>query len=224
MSITKDIRSYADSAFEQGKQVLDQAQTQLTDVTGQANDLVGKFTGTAWDNVSEFTGQANDLVGKFTGTAWDNVSEFTAKATGAVHDLRTQAEKAVNLDAIRVAVEPYLAQAKGYSNAVTDRVEEFYATLWNDKRVAKLVSTAESLTGVVVETVQVRVVKPVQSLTGLGSTPAAKPAAPKAAPKAAAAKPAVTKPAVTKPAPATTATTARTTARKAPAKKAAAKS
>jgi hypothetical protein len=193
MSITKDIRTYADNAVEQGKQVLDQAQTQLHDVTGQANGLVGKVSG----------------------SAKDNVSELTAKATDAVQDLRTQAEKAVNVDAIKAAVEPYVAQAKGYSTTVTDRAEELFTTVKNDKRVAKLVSTAESVTGIVVETVQERVVKPVQSLTGRGTKPVAK------AP--AAAKPATAKPATTKPAPkpAAAVTTRKATARKAPAKKAA---
>jgi len=152
MSITSDIRSYADTAFEQGKQALDQAQTQFTDVTGQANDFVGKLTG----------------------NAMDNVSELTAKATDAVNDLRAQAEKAVNLKAIKAAVEPYIAHAKGYSSTVSDRAEELYATVKNDKHVAKLVTSAEALTGVVIETVQDRVVKPVQSLTGRGSKTAAK--------------------------------------------------
>ncbi|MDT4956547.1 MAG: hypothetical protein QOD31_346 [Pseudonocardiales bacterium] len=195
MSITKDIRSYADNAVEQGKQVLDQAQAQLHDVTGQANGLVGKVTG----------------------TAKDNVAELTTKATYAVHDLRTQAEKAVNVDAIKAAVEPYVAQAKGYSTTVTDRAEELFTTVKSDKRVAKLVSTAESVTGIVVETVQERVVKPVQSLTGRAGAPA--PKAPAAA-KPAAAKPATAKAA---PKPAAAATTRKATTRKAPAKKAATK-
>ncbi|MEP7179946.1 MAG: hypothetical protein ABI775_12715 [Pseudonocardiales bacterium] len=195
MSITKDIRSYTDNAVEQGKQVLDQAQTQLHDVTGQANGLVGKVTG----------------------GAKENVSGLTMKATDAVHDLRTQAEKAVNVDAIKAAIEPYIAQAKGYSTTVTDRAEALFTTVKSDKRVAKLVNTAESVTGIVVETVQERVVKPVQSLTGRGSKPVAK------AP--AAAKPATAKTATvtSAPKPAAAATTRKATARKAPAKKAAAK-
>jgi ElaB/YqjD/DUF883 family membrane-anchored ribosome-binding protein len=195
MSITKDLRSYADNAFEQGKQVLDQAQTQLHDVTEQANGLVGKVTG----------------------TAKENVSGLTTKATDTVHDLRTQAEKAVNLEAIKAAIEPYVAQAKGYSTTVTDRAEELFSTVKKDKRVAKLVTTAESVTGIVVETVQERVVKPVQSLTGLGSKPVLK--------VAVATEPATTEPATTElaPEPAAAATTGKAPARKAPAKKAAAK-
>jgi hypothetical protein len=144
MSIATDIRSYADNALAQGKQVFDQAQ--------------------------------------------ENVFGLTTKATDAVSDLRSQAEKAVNLDAIKTAVEPYLAQAKGYSTTVTDRAEELFNTVKNDKRVALVVSKAEELTGAVVETVQDRIVKPVQTLTGRGSKPAArtapKPAATKAAPTA----------------------------------------
>jgi len=162
MSIATDIRSYADNALAQGKQVIDQAQ--------------------------------------------ENVSGLTAKATDAVTDLRAQAEKAVNLDAIKTAIEPYLAQAKGYSTTVTDRAEELFNTVKNDKRVSLVVSKAEQLSGTVVETVQERIVKPVQSLTGIGSKPA-----PKAAPKPAAK-------ATTTPKPA-----AKTTARKAPARKAAAR-
>ncbi len=187
MSITSDIRSYADTALEQGKQVLDQAQAQLNDVSGQANQLAGK----AKDNVS-------GLTGKITGSAGDTLA-----------DLRTQAEKAVNLDAVKSAVEPYLAQAKGYTNTVGDRAEELFSTLTSDPRVAKLVATAESLAGVVVETVHERVVKPVQSLTGRGSKPVAK-ARPKPAAKATPkpARPAATKPVTT------------TSARKAPARKA----
>jgi uncharacterized protein YjbJ (UPF0337 family) len=170
MSITSDIRSYADTAVSQGKQVLDQAQAQFNDVTGQANEFVGKFTG----------------------TAKENVTGLTTKATDTVNDLRTQAEKAVNLDAIKAAIEPYLAQAKGYTTTVTDRAEELLTTVKSDKRVAKLVTTAESITGIVVETVQEKVVKPVQSFTGRGGKPGSKPATPA---KAAATKPATAKPA-----------------------------
>jgi ABC-type sugar transport system ATPase subunit len=172
MSITSDIRNYADTAVEQGKQVIDQAQTQLTGVNKQANEFVSKFRGNA-------------------ASARGNVSQLTAKANDAVADLRAQAEKAVNIDAIKTAIEPYLAQARGYSSTVTDRAEDLLSTVKNDKRVAFVVAKAEALTGTVVETLTERVVKPVQSVTGLGSTPAAKPA-----PKATTVKtPAATKPA-----------------------------
>lgn len=161
MSITSDIRAYADSALEQGKQV-------------------------------------------------------GAKASNTVADLRAQAEKAINVDAIRAAVEPYLAQAKEYRTAVTDRANGLVDSVTSDKRVAKLVGTAESLSGTVVGTVTERVVKPVQNLTGLGK-PARKPAGKPAA----ATKPASTRPA---PKPAAKATTksspSKSTARKAPARKA----
>ena len=186
MSIASDIRTYADTAVNQGKQVLDTtittAQAQLNDVTGQANQLYGKTK--------------------------ENVSEIATKATSAVNDLRASAEKAVNLDAIKTAVEPYVAQAKGYTHTVTDRAEALLAGVKSDERVAKLVDAA----GVVVATVQDRVVKPVQAATGLGAksapvAPVAQPA-PKAAATPAPARPAATKPAATKPA-----------ARKAPAKR-----
>lgn len=186
MSITNDIRSYADTALEQGKNV---------------------------------TGQANEFVGKLTGTAKDNVSGFTSKASGAVTDLRAQAEKTINLEAIKSAVEPYLAQAKQYRASVTDRAEGLYVSVKSDKRVAKVITSAETLNRAVVGTVQDRVVKPVVSLTGRGTKPA-----PKKKPAAkASAKPATTRPARKTPAKkatATKSTATKTAARKTPAKKA----
>jgi hypothetical protein len=164
MSITSDLRGYADSALEQGKQVVEQV------------------------------------------TARANVSELTSRAGGIVTDLRTQAEKTLNIEALRSAVEPYLAQAKPYlaqakqyRGLVAERAEGLFDTVKSDERVAKVVSTAESLTGVVVGTVNERVVAPVSSLAG--RKPAGSPAAK-------ASKPASTRPAAKK-APAKKATTAR---------------
>jgi hypothetical protein len=184
MSISSDIRSYADSALEQGKQVLDQAQSQLNG---------------------------------FSGTARENLSDLTAKATEAVNDFRAQAEKAINVDAIKTAIEPYLARTKGYTSTVTDRAEDLFASVRNDKRVALVVSKAEAFTGTVVETVQERVVKPVQSLTGRGTKPA-----PKRTPATTTATRPVATASAAKPAPRKTAS-AKPAARKATPRKAAAK-
>ena len=159
MSIATDIRGYADTAVNTGRQAFDAASTQ----------------------------------------ARENVADIANKAGSAVHDLRTSAEKAVNIDAITSAVEPYLAQLRQYSTTVTDKVEEVVNTARDDKRIGSLVTTAESLTGVVVTTVNERVVKPVVSLTGRGrstrttpraTTAASKPATRKTAPTKAASKPA----------------------------------
>ncbi|MGH8862333.1 MAG: hypothetical protein ACRDVG_14075 [Jatrophihabitantaceae bacterium] len=181
MSITNDIRNYADTALEQGKHAVGQATAQFTGITGAART---------------------------------NVSTLGAKAADTVTDLRTQAEKTLNLDAIKSAVEPYLAQAKQYRATMTDRAEglfdSVYGTVKSDERVAKVLATAESVTGAVVDTVTERVVKPVVSITGRGGK--------KPATKAAATKPASTRSAVKK-APAAK-TTAKSTA-KSPAKKSA---
>ncbi|HEY2296944.1 MAG TPA: hypothetical protein VGH43_04400 [Jatrophihabitans sp.] len=177
MSITKDIRGYADTAIEQGKLIVGQASAQFNNLSG---------------------------------TARTNVSELTNRASGAVNDVRSQAEKTLNIDAIRTAVEPYLAQAKQYRASVTDRAEGLFDTVKSDKRVAKVVSTAETLTGTVVDTVTERVVKPVASLTGR------KPAEPAAR----ASKPASTRPAAKSTAAAKSAAAKKATAKKAPARKA----
>ena len=194
MSITNDIRGYADTAIEQGKQVVTQA----------------------------------------VGQAQANVAQLTTRAGGAVTDLRSQAEKTLNVDAIRAAVEPYLAQAKIYRSGVTERAEGLLGSVkesvTSDKRVARVVSTAESVTGLVVDTVTERVVKPVTSLTGRKPVTSTRPTTTTSAassnstaakaPAKKAAKPAATRPAAKKTAAkSTTKSTTKSAAKKAPAKK-----
>jgi hypothetical protein len=175
MSITSDIRAYADNALEQGK-------TQLTQVIDQAQ--------------ASFTVVTEDVTSR--------VSGIGAKASATVDDLRTQAEKVLNIDAVKAAVEPYLAQAREYRAAVTDRANGLVGTVTADPRVSKVVDTAESFSRPVVETVQTRVVKPVVTLAGRAPAgrkpatgPATKPAATSATQRSTttAAKPASTRPA-----------------------------
>jgi hypothetical protein len=119
MSITRDLREYADTAIEQGRQVLGQA------------------------------------------------------------------EKALDIEAIKTAVEPYLAQANGYRRSVTDRAGSLVESAKNDPRVAralegarndprvaKALEGAEQVTAVVVETVQQRLVQPVLTTFARGAKPA----------------------------------------------------
>ncbi|HZC71554.1 MAG TPA: hypothetical protein VE442_12745 [Jatrophihabitans sp.] len=189
MSIATEIRTRTDNAVNQGKHVLDQAQAQLNDVTGQANEFYGKTR--------------------------ENVSEFATKAGTTVTDLRASAEKAINVEAIKTAVEPYVAHVKEYRTTVSDRAEHLLDTVKSDERVAKLVDAAHSFAGVVVEAVQDRVVKPVQHMTGRTAKPVTKRTTPAKSAPSAAAKPA-TKPAATKPA---TKPASKPAARKAPARK-----
>lgn len=122
---------------------------------------------------NQVAGSANDIVGK---------------ASEAVNDLRSSAEKAVNVDALKSAVEPYLDQARTYGESVQDRAEALFTDLRKDPRFAKALEVLEE-----------RVVKPVQSLTGLGVKSDSAPATPHT-PSPSARKPAATKPAATKPA------------------------
>lgn len=178
-SITTEIRGYADTAIEQGKQVLDQAQAQFSEVAGQISE------------------NANEFVAKITGGARESLTGLTGKLAGnageAVQDLREQAEKALNLEALRSAVEPYLAQAKGYGATLTERAEELLEGVRGDERVAKLLAGVE----LVNRTVQERVVRPVRSLTGQLDRRGGKQAAKPAARKPAATRPATAKPAAT---------------------------
>jgi hypothetical protein len=134
---TNDLRAYADSAVQQGKQTLSTAQAQFSGVTGQASGLVNKVAGSVRDG-----------------------------ARGNVADLRSSTEKLVNVDALRATLEPYAAQLRGYGTSVTDRVEELLTRLRSDPRFGKLFETADSVSKTVVGQVQERVVKPVQSRTG----------------------------------------------------------
>jgi hypothetical protein len=163
MPLSTDLRAYADSAREQG------------------TELVTRFTTT--------------------------VTGFTSAANHAVLDLRGQAGKNLNLDAVRTALEPYVAQARDYSSSVTERAEDLYGTVRNDRRVSGLFDRAETLARPVVTVVQERVVQPVRIRTRRDGVAVVEPT-PAAAPKPRATS--TRKPAATRPA----------TARKAAAKKA----
>lgn len=202
MSITSDIRAYADKA-----------QAQLNDVTGQANEFVGKLTAPVKNNVSELRAKTNDAVG----------------------DLRAQADKAVNLDALKNAVEPYLSRVKGYRAQVTERAEALLEKAKADRRVGKYAQAFEDRVVKPVRELANRGKQPAVAAKPAAKPVAApKPAAPvaskpspvkatKAAPRATATKPAVKAgPAKATKAPAAKATTTTRTAAKkaAPAKKA----
>ncbi|WP_375501844.1 hypothetical protein [uncultured Jatrophihabitans sp.] len=184
MSIASDFRTYADTAVAQGKTAV-----------AQSRQVLDQSLATA-------QAQLNDV----TGTATDYASTIAEKATETVFELRVTAEKAINLEALKTAVEPYLAHAREYGTSVTDRAEGVLTNLRSDKRVAKVLDSATAVSGVVLVQVNDRIVKPVQSLTGIGVKPAAP--ARKPAPK-----PAVTKPAAARK------TAARPAAKKAPARK-----
>ncbi|TAM92152.1 MAG: hypothetical protein EPN43_03065 [Jatrophihabitans sp.] len=176
MSITSELRGYADTAVSQGRHLVEQAQAQLNEVAGTVNDLTG------------------DLRDKVAGVAKENVS-----------GLRCQAEKAVNLEALKAAVEPYLEQARGYRAQVGERAEGLVSKALelgkSDPRVAKALQAAGSVATATVRTVQDRVVTPLQGLRS--GKPAARKAAPRPASKPATAAPAgapASKPSTRKPA------------------------
>jgi hypothetical protein len=138
MSIANDLRSYADSALEQGRQVVDQAQSRFSDVQGNAQDITGKAAG---------------------------------KATATYADLRTKGETLYGrvstlpgVEQVTATVEPYVAQLNGYRVVVAEKVEQAYTDLKKNDQVAKVLGVAETAAGVVIETVNERVVTPVKSL------------------------------------------------------------
>lgn len=187
MSIASDVRSYADSALEQGKQVVDQAQSRLGEVQDNAQDFASKTAGKA-----------------------------ASKASETYADLRTRGEELYErvstlpvVERATSVAEPYVAQLNGYRTTVTDKVEQLYTDLKKNDQVAKVLGVAETAAGVVIETVNERVVNPVKSLlerepvTDSKPTTAKTPAAPAAEASA--------KPAAPAKAPAKRTTTRRTT-------------
>jgi cell division septation protein DedD len=115
-------------------------------------------------------------------------SDIRSMANETVSGLRSQAQRTLHVEALRSTVEPYLAQARGYTHAATDRAEGLLTTALTtaqkDPRLARALDAAESVTttfvdtvGTVVDAVGNRVVKPVQTLTGRGTTTPAAPAA-----------------------------------------------
>jgi len=142
MSIASDVRSYADSALEQGKQVVDQAQSRFSDVQGGAQDFASKTAGKA-----------------------------AVKASETYTDLRTRGEAIYErvstlpvVERATTVAEPYVAQLNGYRTTVSDKVEQLYTDLKKNDQVAKVLGVAETAAGVVIETVNDRVVNPVKSL------------------------------------------------------------
>lgn len=172
MSIASDVRSYADSALEQGKHAAAEAYADLR-TRGEA----------LYERVSTLP-----VVERATAVAEPYVSQVGA-------------------------------QLNGYRATVTDKVEQLYADLKKNDQVAKVLGVAETAAGVVVETVNERVVTPVKSILDREPATEAKPT-PATAPAPAATTATPAAPATT---PAPSATAAPSTAATSPAKAAPAK-
>lgn len=125
------------------------------------------------------------------------VGSLSDRAAGAMGELRAQAERALPIDTVKSVVEPYVVRAR-------EQIQKHVQTVASDPRAAKAIATAETVAGMVTDTVhtaRAHVVKPVVSRTGLGK-PASKPVVTETR-KAAATRPATTptaKKAATKPA------------------------
>ena len=189
MSIATEVRSYAESALEQGKQVVDSAQTRITGVRGDATELVEKAQSSARELVSRVQGDANE----FAGRVQTGVTDLTGRANSAYGDVLARAEDLLNkaktvdftvagrtlsVQAGIDVVEPYVNQVIGYRTAAQERADEVLADLRKDPRVARVIEAVNT----VVETVEVRVVKPVSELiakTPLVNNPVIKPSAAK---------------------------------------------
>jgi len=163
MSVVTDVRTRAEDALGQGKQVLDSAQTRLAVTVEDAN----KFA-------EQLQGNARELAVRVRG----NVTELAEKATS--RDV-TVAGKSVSIDALTTDVEELV---KRYRSTATERAESIVNELKNDERLSKLVERAESIVNDVksdkrvsqlaervesvydalIDAVQDLVVKPVQDL------------------------------------------------------------
>jgi ABC-2 type transport system ATP-binding protein len=68
-----------------------------------------------------------------------------------------QGKQAVNVDALRSSIEPYVATALTYTAKLAGRAEAAVAELRSDARVASVIHTGEALAAAVVEAVSQRV-------------------------------------------------------------------
>ncbi len=175
MSITNDVRSYADAALEQGKQAVDQAQSKLTEVVGDATGLAGKVSGTAAEVAEKVQGHAQGFAGKASDT-YGELRNFGESIYGRVVALPA-------VESMASTAEPYVAQLNGYRLVVTEKVEAFYADLKKNDQMAKVLDGAEAAAGLVLGTVNERVVKPVRSLVENAPAPVKDAAAPARAKK-----------------------------------------
>jgi hypothetical protein len=159
MSITNDVRTYADVALEQGKHVVDQAQAAVTErITGVAGD--------ATVVVEKVQSRAQGLASK--------ASETYGELASLGESLYERVSALPVVDSVSSTVEPYVAQLNGYRTAFTEKVEELYAELKKNEQVAKVLDSAELAATAVLDAVNERVIKPVRS--AVAPAPAPKPA------------------------------------------------
>lgn len=138
MSTTNDVRSYADAALEQGKHVVDQAQTRLTDVARDASEAAEKVQ--------------------------DRAHDLATKASRTYGELRERVTSLPGVETVSSTVEPYLERLNEYRITLTEKVEELYGDLKKNAQIAKMLAPAEHAANMAMATVNERVVKPVRSL------------------------------------------------------------
>jgi hypothetical protein len=148
MSITNEVRTYADAALEQGKQVVDQAQARLT-------DRINTVADDATVVVEKVQDRAQGLVSK--------ASETYGELAGLGESLYERVSTLPVVDSLSSTVEPYVAQLKGYGTVVAEKAEELFADLKKNEQFAKVLGSAELAATAVLETVNERVIKPVRS-------------------------------------------------------------
>lgn len=97
-------------------------------------------------------------------------------------DIREYAENAIGQG--RQVFGQALEQAQGYTRSAAELAEDWLETARKDPRLARVFDTAETVTARVVDTVQERVLAPVQAtLAGRGTTPGTPPPAEPTAPR-----------------------------------------
>jgi hypothetical protein len=139
MSVSEDVKAYADVALEQGKRAMDRAQEVLAQFAAEANQLARKLQERG-DEVL-----ANALAG-----------DRKALLDGARDDL----------DSFRSTVEPYVSQVNALRDELLAKASAYLGEMRKDPRVNKAFGTAESLAGTVAEQVTERIVGPALSLLG----------------------------------------------------------
>ena len=122
MSVLDDVRSYAEIALEQGKNIAGQAQARLGSVSGEARDQANVASADAKRFAETLAEVARKQAFVLLGAGDLAVTAVTKRGEGLSADARSRAEKVgINVDSLQAKAQAYAADLRSKSEkAVAD--------------------------------------------------------------------------------------------------------